>query len=57
MTSVDRTRAATIATGEPRFMAIFFTLIACVIAGGWVQETFAKFDGWRTRLIDLRANQ
>src|SRR5215470_10004809 len=38
MTSVDRPRAATVATGEPRCMAIFFTLSACVIAGGWVQD-------------------
>jgi hypothetical protein len=37
MTSVDRPPAVTIATGESRFIAIFFTLGACVIAGGWVQ--------------------
>jgi DivIVA domain-containing protein len=37
MASVDSPRAATIATGESRFIAIFFTLGACLIAGGWVQ--------------------
>lgn len=38
MTSVDRPGAATIATGEPRVVAIFSTLAACAIAGSWVHD-------------------